>query len=142
MAAVALQWHTQLDYVLDIPLMYVYGLLAVSERRFRRLSDADATAVRQILGKAVAGRRPPQSRRPRRDHAGADFPRPQLTSPATEELADWRRLGKRAETRWVSEGIISNGLYQQLQAALAAARGKVSAVTAPDPGSPATASRE
>ena len=141
-AAVALQWHTQLDYVLDIPLMYVYGLLAVSERRFRRLSDADATAVRQILGKAVAD----ADRRNRSDHDATMqvliSQGLKLTSPATEELADWRRLGKRAETRWVSEGIISNGLYQQLQAALAAARGKVSGTTAPDSGSPATASRQ
>ena len=63
-AAVALQWHTQLDYVLDIPLMYVYGLLAVSERRFRRLPAADAAAVRRILGNAVAE----ADRRNRSDH--------------------------------------------------------------------------
>ncbi len=130
-AAVALQWHTQLDYVLDIPLMYVYGLLAVSERHFRRLSDADAVAVRQILGDAVA-----QADRRNRDDHDATMQvlisqGLKLASPAPEELADWRRLGKRAEARWVSEGIISNGLYQRLLAALAAARG-VSAVTAPD----------
>ena len=63
-AAVALQWHTQLDYVLDIPLMYVYGLLAVSERRFRRLSDTDAAAVRRILAQCRGGGGPAQSRRP------------------------------------------------------------------------------
>lgn len=133
-AAVALQWHTQLDYVLDIPLMYVYGLLAVSERRFRRLSDADAAAVRRILGNAVAE----ADRRNRGDHDATMqvliSQGLKLETPAPEELADWRRLGKQAEARWVREGIISDGLYRQLVAALAAARSRAATVTAPDAG--------
>ena len=35
--AIALQWHTQLKYVFDLPLLYVYGLLAVRDRQFDRL---------------------------------------------------------------------------------------------------------
>ena len=31
-AAIALQWHTQLDHVMDLPMVYVYGLLAVADR--------------------------------------------------------------------------------------------------------------
>ena len=30
--AIALQWHTQVDYALELPLMYVYGLFAITER--------------------------------------------------------------------------------------------------------------
>ncbi len=131
-AAVALQWHTQLDYVLDIPLMYVYGLLAVSERRFRGLSDADAAAVRRILADAVAE----ADRRNRGDHDATMqvliSQGLKLETPAPDELANWRRLGKQAEVRWVREGIISDGLYRQLVAALAAARGTAATVTAPD----------
>ena len=147
-AAVALQWHTQLDYVLDIPLMYVYGLLAVSERRFRRLSDADAAAVRRVLGDAVAE----ADRRNRGDHDATMqvliAQGLKLTTPSPEELANWQRLGKQAEARWVREGIISAGLYRQLVAALGAARSKESTVVAPDAGAsvprghPGTASRE
>jgi len=131
-AAVALQWHTQLDYVLDIPLMYVYGLLAVSDRRFRGLSDADAAAVRRILADAVAE----ADRRNRGDHDATMqvliSQGLKLETPAPDELANWRRLGKQAEVRWVREGIISDGLYRQLVAALAAARGTAATVTAPD----------
>ena len=147
-AAVALQWHTQLDYVLDIPLMYVYGLLAVSERRFRRLSDADAAAVRRILADAVAE----ADRRNRGDHDATMqvliSQGLKLETPAPDELANWRRLGKQAEVRWVREGIISDGLYQQLVAALAAVRRKASPIAAPDQspsvpqGRPGTASRQ
>ena len=147
-AAVALQWHTQLDHVLDLPLMYVYGLLAVSERRFRRLSDADAAAVRRILGGAVAE----ADRQNRGDHDATMqvliSQGLKLEAPAPEELANWRRLGKQAEARWVREGIISNDLYQQLVAALAAARRKASTTTVPDPspsipqGHPGTANRQ
>ena len=52
-AAVALQWHTQIRYVLDLPLMYVYGLFVVSATQFERLSDADQTTLRSIMADVV-----------------------------------------------------------------------------------------
>ena len=36
--ALALQWHTQLKHVLDLPLLYVYGTFVVQARQFKKLS--------------------------------------------------------------------------------------------------------
>lgn len=47
--AIALQWHTQVRYLLDLPLTYIYGTLVVSDKALRRLSQADRTAVHEIL---------------------------------------------------------------------------------------------
>ena len=38
--AIALQWHTQVDYALELLLMYVYGLFAITERAFNRMDEA------------------------------------------------------------------------------------------------------
>lgn len=121
-AAVALQWHTQLDYVLDVPLMYVYGLLVVSERRFRRVGDADAEAMRRILGRVAQQ----ADRRNRADHDDTmrvlQAQGLELVRLEAEEAAAWQRLGGAAGARWVADGIIERDAYERLMAELARLR--------------------
>lgn len=114
-AAIALQWHTQLEYVLDLPLMYVYGLFVVSERRFKRVSEADQAVVRRIMGDAV--RRIDE--RNRADH-DATFnvllnQGVKLLSPSVEEVAEWQGYADTAAASWVEDGIVSKEMYQRLQ---------------------------
>ena len=52
--AIALQWHTQVDYALELPLMYVYGLFAITERAFNRMTEAEQAIVTEELTAAVA----------------------------------------------------------------------------------------
>ena len=62
--AIILQWHTQLEHVLDLPLLYIYGLLTVNKRQFERLSVEDQEVVRRVMGEQVAQ----VNARSRRDH--------------------------------------------------------------------------
>lgn len=48
--AIALQWHTRVQNLTDIPLMYIYGTLVIKGRAFERLSAADQKIVRKIMG--------------------------------------------------------------------------------------------
>lgn len=50
--AVALQWHTQVNYLMDVPFMYIYAILVVDQKAFARLSPEDQTIVREILSRA------------------------------------------------------------------------------------------
>lgn len=47
--AVALQWHTRVKYVTDMPVAFAMSFLAVSKRAFGRLSDDDQAVVRDEL---------------------------------------------------------------------------------------------
>jgi TRAP-type transport system periplasmic protein len=51
-AAIALQWHTQVKYLTDIPLLYIYGILAVDRTAFLKLSPEEQQTVREVMGKA------------------------------------------------------------------------------------------
>ncbi|MEH6571112.1 MAG: TRAP transporter substrate-binding protein DctP [Halioglobus sp.] len=53
-AAIALQWHTQVEYITDVPLIYLYALLAVDKKVFDKLSAPDQLVMRDIMGKAFA----------------------------------------------------------------------------------------
>jgi TRAP-type C4-dicarboxylate transport system substrate-binding protein len=47
--AIALQWHTKVKYVTDIPALYLYGVLAVDRKTFNRLTPADQKIVREVM---------------------------------------------------------------------------------------------
>lgn len=50
--ALVLQWYTQVDYLMDLPLMYVYGMLTVVDKAFDRISPADQATVRRVMAEA------------------------------------------------------------------------------------------
>lgn len=52
--ALVLQWHTKVDYVTQMPIVYSMGLLAVDRRAFERLEADDRAAVREVMSTLYA----------------------------------------------------------------------------------------
>ncbi len=112
--AIALQWHTQLDHVLDVPLLYVYGLLAVSEKQFKKLKQADQLLVREVMGDAVRQ----VNARSRKDHERA------ITAlkaqgllwhrPERQVVQEWQTYADQAIVKLVEEGFVSQPMYESL----------------------------
>jgi len=48
--AIALQWHTKVKYLTDIPLLYLYATLVVKRGVFEKLSAADQVIVNEVMG--------------------------------------------------------------------------------------------
>lgn len=112
--AIALQWHTQLDHVLDVPLLYVYGLLAVGERQFSKLNEADQALVREVMGEAVRQ----VNARSRKDHERAIVA---LKSqgllwhrPSEQVVQEWQAYAERAIVKLVEEGFVTRPMYESL----------------------------
>lgn len=51
--ALALQWHTKVKYVSDIPLLYIYGVLAMNQKAFNKISKRDQQTVRSVMGRVI-----------------------------------------------------------------------------------------
>ena len=47
--ALALQWHTKVQYVTQIPVLYPMAFLAISERALRRVSDDDKAVIDDVM---------------------------------------------------------------------------------------------
>ncbi|MGH8122403.1 MAG: TRAP transporter substrate-binding protein DctP, partial [Rudaea sp.] len=52
--AIAFQWHTKIKYMVDLPLMYVVGVLVIDEKAFDALSADDRKAVDEEIAAAFA----------------------------------------------------------------------------------------
>ena len=49
--ALALQWHTHIEYVTDQPLNYLAAMLIIDKKVFKKLSETDQEIVRDVMGK-------------------------------------------------------------------------------------------
>ncbi|MDJ0761285.1 MAG: TRAP transporter substrate-binding protein DctP [Woeseiaceae bacterium] len=47
--ALVLQWHTKIKYVSELPLAYTLGFMAVDQKAFKKLSDADQAIVQEVM---------------------------------------------------------------------------------------------
>ncbi|MAK91723.1 MAG: C4-dicarboxylate ABC transporter [Oleibacter sp.] len=47
--SIALQWHTKVNYATDFPLVFLFGMLTVSDKAFSRLSDEDQAIVKRVM---------------------------------------------------------------------------------------------
>ena len=52
--AIALQWYTQVKYVMDFPLGYLGGWLAISQKGWSKLTPADQKIVRSVWADVYA----------------------------------------------------------------------------------------
>jgi TRAP-type C4-dicarboxylate transport system substrate-binding protein len=114
-AAIALQWHTQVNYISDTPLIYLYALLAIDRRAFERISAEDQALVRQVMEpvwKKI-------DQKNRLDNAAA-FNAMQnqgirVVKPQLEEQRRWKRLAAEVPKRMIESGQISRDIMTQIE---------------------------
>ena len=121
-AALSLRWHTRLKYIVELPIMYIYGTFVLDKRALRDVAADDLAAMRRIMGAAVIA----ADRKNRADHervlaalrnAGMQFV--ELTQPEWEE---WRDFAAAAAARWIEDGVISEAAHASLNKHLATFR--------------------
>jgi len=47
--ALALQWHNHVQYVTNLPLMYIYSMMSMDKKAFNGMAVADQKVVRQVM---------------------------------------------------------------------------------------------
>ncbi len=113
-AAIALQWHTQLDHIMDLPMVYIYGLFAVAGRAFDRIAPADQAVMQRVMGgvvKAVDAR----SRSDNEQAMGALRKQGLVWNETAEsERQEWQRLADLASLRMAEEGFVSTPRYREM----------------------------
>jgi len=122
LGAIALQWHSRIRYLTDIPLLYLYGALVFDQRAVSRLRPADRELLARVMA-VTAGRIGRQSRR---DNQSAREALAQqgitFITPDTGQLEQWRDSMNKAVDRLVAQGQIDPAQLSQLRELLAALR--------------------
>ena len=48
--AIALQWHTRVRFLADVPLIYLYATMVVDQRALKRVQAADRAVIDEVMG--------------------------------------------------------------------------------------------
>lgn len=51
--ALALQWHSKIRYVTDLPMLYLFGVLAIDKTAFNEITAADQKIVREVMAGVI-----------------------------------------------------------------------------------------
>lgn len=121
--AIAFQWHTKVKHMLDLPLMYVVGFLAVDKKSFDAIGADDQKIVNDEIGAAFSriekGARADnaQARTALQGHGVS------ITPQNADERKTWDAIGTDARKNLTGAGGISPDLANAANKALDDARG-------------------
>lgn len=113
--AITLQWHTQIKYVTQVPLIYIYAVLAIDKKAFSKLSEGHQTIVRRIFSETFATL--DANNRDDNDKAlkALQSQGIEVIKPSKEEMSEWQRLARKARDNMVTNGALSKEMMNKLE---------------------------
>lgn len=112
--AITLQWHTQIKHVTQVPLIYLYAVLAIEKKAFDKLKAEDQQVVRQAIGKAFAELDIENERDNQKALDALAAQGINIITPDVSQLSAWKSLGEKAAQAMIQNGTVSEGMVQQL----------------------------
>jgi TRAP-type C4-dicarboxylate transport system substrate-binding protein len=112
--ALVLQWHTKVDYMTDLPLLYTAGLTAIDKRAFGKLKPGDQAIVREVmtrLYKEYDAKSAVDDAEAKQALLNSGV---QRVVPDAEQAAEIRRLVLESNLRMAERGVFSLDLYQEM----------------------------
>jgi TRAP-type C4-dicarboxylate transport system substrate-binding protein len=125
--AIVLQWHTQVKYLMELPVVYIYGILAIDRRAFGRIAPADQTVVREIMAQAwnemdAMNREDNVKALQALHNQGIQF-----IEPSPESRKEWYDLAASVNQHIVTAGYLSPAMIKLLDGYLAEYRSRQAA---------------
>jgi len=117
--AVVLQWHTQIKYITNLPLIYLHAVFAVDKKAFLKIPEMDRNIVTQVMTSAskeidTQNREDNIKAIQALKNRGINF-----ITPSREALAEWETIADLASKEMVTSGILPQDRVDQLNAWLA-----------------------
>ena len=113
--AIALQWYTQVNYLTEVPLLYIYAVISVDRKAFEKISSEDQKIVSDVIGRVFKE----IDRQNREDNIKAlDTLRNQgieFVKLDNSELKTWKKLASSVPQQMVKSGKLSQDMLNKLE---------------------------
>lgn len=121
--AIAFQWHSKLAYMTDLPLVYIYALLAIDRKAFNKMQPEDQAIVREVLGQVF--KEMDQQDRVDNDNARQALQQQgiQLVAVPPEKSKEWEEIAKKATERIQAESKMSDQALSDIKKHLKTCQG-------------------
>jgi TRAP-type C4-dicarboxylate transport system substrate-binding protein len=127
-AAIALQWHTHIKYITDVPLIYFYSVLAVNKKAFDKISKDDQLIIRRIMASTIKN----IDRKNREDNIAAlnalQNQGIKIVKPDPDQQKNWYKKGNDATELIFSKGGMSELVINEMMEHIADFRSQISGI--------------
>jgi len=90
-AASALQWHTRVKYLTNIPLIYIFGTLVIYQKALKSVSPADKQVLQEVMERVFRELDAHNRRDNERAFQALKKQGIKLVSPSSDETARWHK---------------------------------------------------
>ena len=123
-ASIALQWHTRVKYLTELPVLYFTGTLVISAKAHKKLSGEDQQILAETMGKAFRDISKQNREDNRNALAALKKQGIEFITPSSQGQEHWRAEITRAVDEMSKSGHFSRELYLQIQQLLQKHRGR------------------
>lgn len=110
-AAIALQWHSQVKYLTEMPLLYGSGMLVISKKAMKKLKGPDQKIVNEIMSSTfksidLQNQKDNIAALAALKNQGITF-----VKPDAKQHLEWKNLAQRGNEDMVAKGFTSKKMY-------------------------------
>ncbi len=105
--ALALQWHNHVEYMMDIPIMYIYSLMAMDTKVFSSISGPDQEIVLGVMNPLFNEVDADNRRDSRKAYNALVSQGIKVTSPGPREIPAWQAMANKSIDELVDSGQIT-----------------------------------
>ncbi len=113
--AIAFQWHTKISNVIDKPVIYVIGILAVHQKAFNKIKENDRLIVIDEMNKVFAT----LDKLNRKDNINATQALANqginMIQPSDEEVGNWKTLSEQSIDNMIKSGAMDAAIVKELR---------------------------
>lgn len=114
-ATIILQWNTKVSYITELPLSYIFAMIAIDKKYFNRIQAADQLIVREVMERIYMD----FDRQGNEDNQNAykaliDSGMTAVT-PELGQLPEWRAIIQKSNRRLANEGELDIRLLDELE---------------------------
>ena len=121
-ATIILQWNTQVSYITDLPLSYIFAMIAVDKKYFDRIQPADQIIVREVMERIYEGFDQQGKEDNQKAYKALIDNGMKPVTPEQGQIPEWRKVIQKSNRRLAGEGAIDVRLLDEIECYLAAFR--------------------
>ena len=122
--AIALQWHTKVKYLVDVPLFFSYGAFVFSDKAYKKMSKPDQAVVSKIMDTTFEKLGKINWENNKKAKVALQTQGIELIKPTAKEMAGLNKLAKDVIAKLIKEGTLKQSEVDKVNAMLKAYRKK------------------
>ena len=117
-AAIAFQWHTKLTHMVDIPVLYVIGILAINQKAFNKIKADDQKIVMDEMNKVFNEMESINRQDNINATAALKTQGLKVITPTDAEVQFWQKFSDKSVLKMTQTGMIDKILIDEIHTLL------------------------